>query len=191
MSEPADTTVDFWRLVLDYKTDIIVQLNDKTETCAEYLPQRISQELKIDQFTINTKSSEQNDLMIERKIMLQKDNKVQEILHFEFRQWCNAERVPKVDSFVRFIAAVQRAHIPQHNRPIIVHCLNGAVRSGLFCSVYSIIDKIKEEKIVDVFQTLKKLRSVCPTMVNSKVQYTFCYDAALCYLDGSEAYVNF
>ncbi|XP_033109575.1 receptor-type tyrosine-protein phosphatase alpha-like isoform X2 [Anneissia japonica] len=191
MSEPADTTVDFWRLVLDYKTDIIVQLNNKDETCSEYLPQRMNEELKIDTFTIIIKSSEQNDLMVERKLMLQKDNKTQEILHFEFRQWSKAEPVPKVESFIRFIAAVQRGHIPQSNRPIIIHCLDGTVRSGLFCSVYSIIDKIKEEKIVDVFQILKTLRSVCPAMVNTKVQYRFCYDAARCYLDGFEAYVNF
>ncbi|XP_033097302.1 receptor-type tyrosine-protein phosphatase T-like [Anneissia japonica] len=190
MSEPADTTVDFWRLVLDYKTDIIVQLNNKDETCSEFLPQRMNEELRIDTFTIIIKSSELNDLMIERKLMLKKDNKTQEILHFEFRQWSKAEPVPKVESFIRFIAAVQRGHIPQSNRPIIIHCLDGTVRSGLFCSVYSIIDKIKEEKIVDVFQILKTLRSTCPTMVNTKVQYSFCYEAARCYLEGFEVYVN-
>ncbi|XP_071950074.1 receptor-type tyrosine-protein phosphatase kappa-like [Antedon mediterranea] len=189
LADPANTTEDFWRLVFDYKSDVIVQLNEMDQTCGAYIDKQIKQPMKFGQFIVTVKSVVKNDFMIERKISLEKEKNVREIAHFEFRQWPKGKTVPKVDPFVRFITNIGEGVVSK-NKPIIVHCLDGVCRSGLFCLVHSMIRKMRDDKVVDVFQTLKTLRSTCPTMVKTKVQYNFCYDAAKCYLQNYQEYVN-
>ncbi|XP_071951166.1 receptor-type tyrosine-protein phosphatase epsilon-like [Antedon mediterranea] len=189
LADPANTTDDFWRLVFDYKSDVIVQLNDMDRSCGAYIPKQIKQPMKFGKYIVTVKSAMKNDFMIERKISLEKENNVREFAHFEFRQWPNGKTVPKVDQFVRFITNIGEG-VVSSNKPTIVHCLDGVCRSGLFCLVHSMIGKMRDDKVVDVFQTLKTLRSTCPTMVKTKVQYNFCYDAAKCYLQNYQEYVN-
>ncbi|XP_071950701.1 uncharacterized protein [Antedon mediterranea] len=189
LADPANTTEDFWRLVFDYKSDVIVQLNDIDRTCGAYIHKQIKQPMKFGQFIVTVKSAMKNEFMIERKISLEKENNVREIAYFEFRQWPKGKTVPKVDPFVRFITNIGEG-VVSSNKPTIVHCLDGVCRSGLFCLVHSMIGKMRDDKMVDVFQTLKTLRSTCPTMLKTKVQYNFCYDAAKCYLQNYQEYVN-
>ncbi|XP_071951172.1 receptor-type tyrosine-protein phosphatase kappa-like [Antedon mediterranea] len=189
LAKPANTAEDFWRLVFDYKSEVIVQLNDKDQTCAAYLHKQIKQPIKFGQFTVTVVSVVKKEFMIERKISLENDNNVREIVHFEFRQWPNGKNVPDVDPFVRFITNIGEGTLSK-NKPIIVHCLDGVCRSGLFCLIHSMIEKMREDKVVDVFQALKTFRSTCPTMLKTKVQYNFCYDAAKCYVQNYQEYVN-
>ncbi|XP_071950065.1 receptor-type tyrosine-protein phosphatase kappa-like [Antedon mediterranea] len=187
LGNPVDTSEDFWRLVFDYKSQIIVQLNDMDQTCATYFHKQIRQPLKCGQFIVTVKTAVKNNFMIERKISINKDNNLREIDHFEFRQWPKSKMIPKLDPFVKLIASI----VGSNENPIIVHCLNGIRRSGLFCLVHSMIEKMRKEKMVDVFQVLKILRSTCPTMVDSKAQYNFCYEAAIFYLtDYCQDYAN-
>ncbi|KAL3879751.1 hypothetical protein ACJMK2_032037, partial [Sinanodonta woodiana] len=43
-------------------------------------------------------------------------------------------------------------------KPIIVHCLNGAERSGLYCVISTVIERLKLEKDVAITQTIKRMR---------------------------------
>ncbi|XP_071946682.1 uncharacterized protein [Antedon mediterranea] len=179
-----NTTIDFWRLVFDYKSDVIVQLNEVEDlNCAVYLPKKKNERLKCYEYTVTLEATVLNQFGIERRFILEKDNTVRQMIQYEVKQWSKNEPVPKVNAFVKFVMKIMDGYgKSSNNTPITVHCIDGVCRSGLFCLVYSMIEKMREEKIVDVFQTLKALRSASTNMVDSQIQYNFCYEAALCYL---------
>lgn len=72
------------------------------------------------------------------------------------------------------------------NGPICVHCSNGGGRTGVFIALAIIIDRMNLEHVVDVFTTVKLLRTERPNMVETKEEYQFCYQAALEYLASYE-----
>ncbi|KAJ7369444.1 hypothetical protein OS493_038944 [Desmophyllum pertusum] len=67
----------------------------------------------------------------------------------------------------------------------------GVGRTGVFCALSILIERLKSEGVVDVFQTVKQLRSQRPAMVQTKDQYEFIYSALSEYLDSFDAYSNF
>ena len=45
----------------------------------------------------------------------------------------------------------------------------GVGRTGVFCALSILIERLKSEGVVDVFQTVKQLRAQRPAMVQTKV----------------------
>ncbi|KAG8134186.1 hypothetical protein E2320_007350 [Naja naja] len=62
------------------------------------------------------------------------------------------------------------------NHPITVHCSAGAGRTGTFCALGTVLERVKAEGILDVFQT---------------EQYEFCYKVVQEYIDAFSDYANF
>ena len=46
---------------------------------------------------------------------------------------------------------------------------NGGGRSGTFVAAYTILERLKSEQMVDVFQTVRRLRKCRPSFVENKV----------------------
>ena len=46
----------------------------------------------------------------------------------------------------------------------------GVGRTGVFCALSVLIERLKSEAVVDVFQTVKQLRAQRPAMVQTKVR---------------------
>uniref|UniRef100_A0A672FKS0 protein-tyrosine-phosphatase n=1 Tax=Salarias fasciatus TaxID=181472 RepID=A0A672FKS0_SALFA len=65
----------------------------------------------------------------------------------------------------------------QRITPILVHCNNGSLRSGIFCALWNLLDSAETEKLVDVFQVIKTLRKERQGMLLSLEHYQFLYKA--------------
>jgi len=71
--------------------------------------------------------------------------------------------------------------------PILVHCSAGIGRTGTFCCVHTIVQKLdkdynerpNETPTFNVFETILKLRANRAGMVQTKDQFEFCYRAVL------------
>ena len=57
-------------------------------------------------------------------------------------------------------------------------CSNGLGRTGSLCAIYSVLERMKTEQMVDVFQTVKTLRiqrvGLVETVVSSELIITKC-----------------
>ena len=53
--------------------------------------------------------------------------------------------------------------------PILVHCMDGASQSGLFVAAHIICEQMETERQVDVFHTVKHLKSRRKHCINSLV----------------------
>lgn len=67
----------------------------------------------------------------------------------------------------------------------------GVGRTGVFCGISMMIERLKSEGVVDVFQTVQAMRLQRPAMVQTAEQYDFCYTTLQEYLDSFDLYANF
>ncbi|KAK4815998.1 hypothetical protein QYF61_010866 [Mycteria americana] len=66
----------------------------------------------------------------------------------------------------------------------------GVGRTGVFITLSIVLERMRYEGVVDIFQTVKMLRTQRPAMVQTEDQYQFCYRAALEYLGSFDHYAT-
>lgn len=67
----------------------------------------------------------------------------------------------------------------------------GAGRTGTFIALSNILERVKAEGLLDVFQAVKSLRLQRPHMVQTLEQYEFCYKVVQDFIDIFSDYANF
>uniref|UniRef100_A0A2I3RU11 Receptor-type tyrosine-protein phosphatase S n=1 Tax=Pan troglodytes TaxID=9598 RepID=A0A2I3RU11_PANTR len=62
--------------------------------------------------------------------------------------------------------------------------------TGVFITLSIVLERMRYEGVVDIFQTVKMLRTQRPAMVQTEDEYQFCYQAALEYLGSFDHYAT-
>ncbi|XP_052761962.1 receptor-type tyrosine-protein phosphatase T-like [Mya arenaria] len=103
------------------------------------------------------------------------------IPHFQYLDWDTKHNVPKSPkSFLAFIREVEAVYKSSNlSGPILLHCLNGAGKSGLFCVVLILLEQLDEYNEVSVVNAVKKIRARRPLAIPNKEQLYFCYECVL------------
>ncbi|TNN18962.1 Receptor-type tyrosine-protein phosphatase S [Schistosoma japonicum] len=74
--------------------------------------------------------------------------------------------------------------------PITVHCNWGSGLTGVFLTISLVLERMRYEGVVDMFQTVKLLRWQRSGLVQTVSEYAFCYATALEYLESFERYAT-
>lgn len=61
-------------------------------------------------------------------------------------------------------------------------------RTGVFIALSVILERLQNEKVLDLFETVRTLRTQRPGMVQTEDQYQFCYETALEYVGSFDHY---
>lgn len=95
-------------------------------------------------------------------------NDCQRVTQYQFLSWKSGV-VP--DSAIALMSLVDAslANNSQHSSPIVVHCSGGGDRSSVFVAFASLVQQIKCEERVDVFQTARYTRSQRQCMLQTIV----------------------
>lgn len=194
-----DTHVDFWRLVYDYRVKCIVMLNelDKSDkTCKQYwvaeTPKTFGT-LRVKRISRQSTDGRQVrefvvDLVQEEG--RQSQSKPVEVVHHQLVNWPNKDFFPQDrKAFVSLLEAVQQLlrdpaglDDGQEKRRIIVHCLNGVSRSGLFCAASHAIEQVRRDGKVDVFLAARYATLRRPQFFQTEEEYKLLYEIVLEYL---------
>ncbi|CAG2232464.1 PTPRT [Mytilus edulis] len=75
--------------------------------------------------------------------------------------------------------------------PVLVHCLNGCDKSGLYCVLATVIERLRIEQDVDIQHIIKQMRNRRPQIIPNYEQFQFIYEAVIEYLKEFETYSNF
>lgn len=67
---------------------------------------------------------------------------------------------------------------------------NGIGRTGVFLTLSIVLERMRYEGVVDMFQTVRMLRTQRPSLVETEDQYQFCYSATLEYLSSFDHYAT-
>ena len=186
-----NTAVDFWRMIWEYESGIIVMLvqvrESGREKCCEYWPVGSGDQFGDLGVEPIAEYSMSQYILREFRVTDTTSGQSRNVRHFQYKDWPE-NGVPKsIEPFIEFIHQVHRTK-DQFGimGPITVHCSTGAGRTGVFIALSIIIDRMRYETIVDVFTTVKLLRTERQNMVQDKDQYRFCYEAALEFYETSD-----
>ncbi|XP_036844654.1 receptor-type tyrosine-protein phosphatase epsilon isoform X2 [Oncorhynchus mykiss] len=189
------TVEDYWRMAWEWKCHSVVMLTELQEReqdkCFQYWPTEDS--VTYGDYTVEMKGSTVCDSFSVRDLVLTygPDKQTRLVRHFHFHGWPEIGIPAEGKGMIDIIASVQRQQQQSGNHPIIVHCSAGAGRTGTFIALSNILERVKAEGLLDVFQTVKSLRMQRPHMVQTVEQYDFCYRVVQDFVDIFSDYANF
>lgn len=177
------TVVDFWRMIYDYNSNTIVSLVEidhikesklwwpQPKGTFSSLPFTIKRE---DKKTITDNISEECI-----KVSYEGSAEVKKIKVFEVTSWSRKHALPQsLETLLKLISRLQDWLNTDGTTPMVVMSLDGAVRCGLFCAIFNIVESMKLDERVDIFEIVRQLKVRRPEFIQNSDQYSFCYDTA-------------
>jgi len=169
-----ESTLDFWRMVLQYDVRVIVMVTqfkeDDVVKCHKYFP------FESKGISVTIKKVEMLDLYdrTEINVIHDKYGLKQKVIHYFFKKWPDRGCPDDPNHLISFVKKVKSEKIPRYS-PIVVHCSAGVGRTGTFIALDILMQRIKNESKINIFETVKKLRFQRMKMVQTLPQYSFLY----------------
>ncbi|XP_053387668.1 cell death abnormality protein 1-like [Mercenaria mercenaria] len=194
-----NTVEDFLTLIVQENVSCIVTLEPSlngNKTVGTYYPDD-SQPLKVGSCTVQSEKADCTDQYIQRKLNIvyqgKSSTKEVTVTHIQFTKWIEKQKPPDDPKmFMRFVKDVElKCDGDDKERPVLVHCLTGAEKSGLFCVVSILLEKIQLEQEISVVNTVRQVKNRRHKSIPNKEQYIFCHQCLDEYLHTFDTYSNF
>uniref|UniRef100_A0A674J523 protein-tyrosine-phosphatase n=1 Tax=Terrapene triunguis TaxID=2587831 RepID=A0A674J523_9SAUR len=170
------TIEDFWRLVWEQSVCNIIMLTVGMENgrvlCDHYWPSELSpvsyghirvdllSHSSADEWTTRTFKLWHEDLQEERRVT-----------HLHYTAWPD-HGIPESTASLMAFLDLARGHMQtaKGSGPTLVHCSAGVGRSGTFIALDRLLQQLKQEKAVDVFNTIYTMRMSRYLMIQTLVR---------------------
>ncbi|XP_067833131.1 receptor-type tyrosine-protein phosphatase kappa-like, partial [Heptranchias perlo] len=168
-----ETIADFWQMIWQENSSIIVMLTNLTEQdkskCEQYWPEQIPSQT-YGEFTVTFTGLEPQSTkqLIIRDFLLHKggSDRPRTVRQFHYRDWPD-HGVPRHQiAIYRLIKRINQSS--RHTGPIVIHCSAGVGRTGTFIAIDYLLTMAEEEGKVDVFQCVENMRRKRANMVQTK-----------------------
>ncbi|CAI8052146.1 Receptor-type tyrosine-protein phosphatase S [Geodia barretti] len=180
------TVGDFWRMVWQYKVDHIVMVTGLCEggrtKCERYWSEEVGGTVEVEEANLKattTSITTHRDFVVRTmtlKKTTQSDEQPLAVTQHHFTSWPD-HGVPRfATSFISFLRRVQKAHNKDSGVPLVVHCSAGVGRTGTFILLDSMLERIKEQNSINVYELLVSLCERRVLMVQTLEQYVFVHD---------------
>ncbi|XP_073718429.1 receptor-type tyrosine-protein phosphatase C [Misgurnus anguillicaudatus] len=183
---PKDETIeDFWRMIWEQKSSIIVMVTrceegNKTK-CAQYWPY-LERETEIyEDFVVKIKSEEHcPDYIIRHLLVTNKREKAaeREVTHIQFTSWPD-HGVPGDPSLLLKLRRRVNSFKNFFSGPIVIHCSAGVGRTGTYIGIDAMIESLESEGRMDIYGYVAKLRRQRCLMVQVESQYILIHTALI------------
>lgn len=206
------TFEDFWKVVWEQGSRVIVMLTRETEMgrvkCHQYWPTPEQPVMEFGPLKVRLVTSfhpdAAEDTILVRQMQLSHAGQGKEadraVTQIQYVGWPDFG-VP--DTPLAVLKVIELAHaydVPVSGGPMVVHCSAGCGRTGTFCVIDSVLTEIKNHRADSniqlavgsqknnspptdsVFDAVSKFREQRLSMVQCLRQYVFCYEAILWYL---------
>ncbi|KAM4677071.1 receptor-type tyrosine-protein phosphatase O isoform 1-T1 [Discoglossus pictus] len=174
-----DTRNDFWKMVFQQKSQVIVMLtqcNEKRRVkCDHYWP-FTTEPVTYGDITVEMVSEEEQPDWACRVFKVSCAGEVQSIRHFSFTAWPD-HGIPTAnaaESILQFVQMV-RQKAAKTTGPLVVHCSAGVGRTGTFIALDRLMQHIHDHEFVDILGLVGELRSYRMSMVQTEEQFIFIH----------------
>uniref|UniRef100_A0A1B6E7X3 protein-tyrosine-phosphatase n=1 Tax=Clastoptera arizonana TaxID=38151 RepID=A0A1B6E7X3_9HEMI len=177
-----DTFSDFWRMCWELRTSTIVmmtKLEERTRIkCDQYWPSRGTETYGV--ITVTLSDVQELATYCIRNFQINRAGHTdrREIKQLQFTAWPDHGVPDHPAPFLQFLRRVRNCN-PSDSGPIIVHCSAGVGRTGCFIVIDSMIERMRHEKMIDIYGHVTCLRAQRNYMVQTEDQYIFIHDALL------------
>ncbi|CCA65616.1 Receptor-type tyrosine-protein phosphatase mu [Caenorhabditis elegans] len=172
---------EFWRMVWELGSNCIVMLTKVFDfmrvMCLQYWPLTKFQFREIEVETTEVKTYSH---FVIRTFKLTRTTpesiETRIVKHFHFTEW-ELDSFPYISAFIELRRRVRQ--FMEKNpveAPMVVHCSNGAGRSGAFLALDANLELMKKTGQLDFFEYAKTLVNSRPHLIDSVEQYMFIYE---------------
>ena len=92
-----------------------------------------------------------------------------QVTHFHYTAWPDHGVPQSATSILSFVRRVQKAHDKGKGFPLLVHCTAGVGRTGTFIALDTLLDRMRSETFISVFEVVKDMRKRRVFMVQTLV----------------------
>lgn len=181
------TIHDFWRMVWEEKTGVIVMVTKLLEgqklKCHQYWPEENgSIQCGTLEVMYNNYDDSNPDLCV-RKVTLRSSmfNESREVVQYQVKSWPDQGVPENSAAFLQMIHTVRDAQSASEARgqggPIVTHCSAGIGRTGTFIAVDTTLQRLLAAGNIDMCSTVQHMRQERAGSVQTIAQYRFAYDA--------------
>ncbi|XP_061093616.1 receptor-type tyrosine-protein phosphatase C isoform X3 [Conger conger] len=180
-----ETVVDFWRMIWEQQSSIIVMVTRCEEgnrnKCAQYWPS-MERETEIFQDFVVKITGEDccPDYIIRHLTIINKKEKSaeREVTHIQFTSWPD-HGVPGEPHLLLKLRRRVNAFKNFFSGPIVVHCSAGVGRTGTYISIDAMMEGLEAEGRMDIYGYVVKLRRQRCLMVQVEAQYILIHQALI------------
>ncbi|KAL6106217.1 ptprz1 [Pungitius sinensis] len=180
-----DTIKDFWRMIWDHNSQVIVSLTGEEEADMFPVWPRKGQPISCEMFTVSQRSEKllclpNEDMLLVQDYLLEatQDDYVLDVKHFRAPppRWPNPDS--PISNTLELLRLVKEESDGKDG-PIVVHDEGGGATAGTFCALSSLTRQLEAEGSVDVFQVARLTNLMRPGVFSDIEQYRFLYRALL------------
>lgn len=157
--DPTEATVnEFWSIIYEHDVSQVIMLShvDSKQKFFRYWP---TDEIVFKNFSVKlVEESNFTNYFIKGRIQLSKQMPSSESPHsvvlYQFLAWHSDHIIPE-SAIPLIVLCEQVISYKDLNKPILLHCFDGAQRSSVCLGLMSLIYQIKIDKKIDIFQTAR------------------------------------
>ncbi|KAJ8040302.1 Receptor-type tyrosine-protein phosphatase kappa [Holothuria leucospilota] len=195
---PQEGTVDdFWKMVWQENVETIVMVTDNVEKnkllCDTYWPKKVHTSKVFDNITVLLIESTTYTAHEIRKLNLLKGKhktEVHTVTQIHVHSWPYGGVPKEPASLISIIKKVKSLQTDGSSSPLLVHCSNGVGATGTFIAVYVLMDTVKKNKDVNIFDFVKNMREDRVDMVQTRIQYLFIFECLLAVIQSTDSQIS-
>ncbi|XP_050507088.1 serine-rich adhesin for platelets [Diabrotica virgifera virgifera] len=199
---PLQNTVDdFWRMIWEQQTKVILMIThlfeNGVEKCVDYLPpsEVLDCNRLFGDFQVTLKKRDVKDKYIISNLQLKNmvSNSWREVTHFWYLGWPEKGVPSEENSLIAFLiearsymksSTLDKTAAANGNtngppklevNPVVVHCSPGTGRTGVVIACDIAIREFEQTRLVDIPKIVYRIRRDRASAVQTKEQYTFIY----------------
>ncbi|VDD82139.1 unnamed protein product [Mesocestoides corti] len=194
---PKDITFDdFWQMVWDENSNIIVMISNFVERgrrkCDQYWPsdgQQTYGSISVRMLSENKLACYVARVFLVKNVKCKKASHLRRfffakeriVRHYQYTDWRDFDVPLSALPVLVFVKTTVKDWTPTRG-PIIVHCSAGVGRTGTYICIESLIRQLDAEKQVNIRGFLEHIRQQRMKLVQTEQQYAFIHDALREYL---------